>query len=411
MADHRPGLRRRDRPGDVAGGARLGTVLRRATRSRRQAGRRAAQGQRAHRRRGQGGAGRPGAAFQRAWHRHRLQHGERQAAGQRRAGQGAVPGGAGGQGRRPAGGGRPAHLQGGAGPGRGHADAEPGATEERRDRPAALQGAVRRGLDRQADPGYPGSPGPPVAGHHPYQPGPGRRRPPQPDLHRGPRTDFRAPRPAPGGHRQPGHQRRYHAAGGDHPGQADLGGVQPAAAADRHRRRADERPRQADGHRAGPQPGQGSRRRHPDHPGQPDRHHHRHGQAQGALRERRRQAVPQPVRQRAPAGADPQGRADHSGQRRAARHQRYLCVRGRRRQQGQPAQRRHRHQRERAGGGGKRPEGRRAGGGGRHRPPARRYGSACRRGLPQVLEGEPQKPQTGRPSGLQGDSVGSGSAE
>ncbi|NRS64840.1 multidrug efflux RND transporter periplasmic adaptor subunit MuxA, partial [Pseudomonas aeruginosa] len=30
---------------------------------------------------------------------------------------------------------------------------------------------------------------------------------------------------------------------------------------------------------------------------------------------------------------------------------------------------------------------------------------------PQVLEGEPQKPQTGRPSGLQGDSVGSGSAE
>ncbi len=31
---------------------------------------------------------------------------------------------------------------------------------------------------------------------------------------------------------------------------------------DRHRRRADERPRQAGGHRAGPQPGQGSRRRH-----------------------------------------------------------------------------------------------------------------------------------------------------
>ena len=30
---------------------------------------------------------------------------------------------------------------------------------------------------------------------------------------------------------------------------------------------------------------------------------------------------------------------------------------------------------------------------------------------PQVLEGDPQKPQTGRPSGLQGDSVGSGSAE
>ncbi len=102
--------------------------------------------------------------------------------------------------------------------------------------------------------------------------------------------------------------------------------------------RAAERPQQAGGGRgAGPQPEPDPGHRRAEDPGQPDRHHHRHRQAQGRLRERRRQAVPQPVRQRAPAGRDPAGRADHSGQRRAARHRRYLRLPGRRRQQGQPA--------------------------------------------------------------------------
>ena len=53
------------------------------------------------------------------------------------------------------------------------------------------------------------------------------------------------------------------------------------------------------GRRLGPHPHPQARRRHLLHPRQPDRRPDRHGQGQGALRQRGEQPVPEPVRQRA----------------------------------------------------------------------------------------------------------------
>ena len=117
-------------------------------------------------------------------------------------------------------------------------------------------------------------------------------------------ADRRPRRPAARRSRQRRHRGRRHGARGDHAAPADHGRVhdlrgQPRPGARAARTTA----RSLAGRRARPREGEAARERHAAHDRQPDRHDDRHGEAARAVRQRRRGAVPEPVRQHAAARA------------------------------------------------------------------------------------------------------------
>ena len=183
-----------------------------------------------------------------------------------------------------------------------------------RDRPRALPEAAAGAADHRAAGGRPGSAGPAVERRHPVQRGAGRERAPQPELrtHRG--ADRRPARPA------PGRRRQHRARAATQNGIVVITQMRPISVM--FTVPETELPPVLEAHARRPPPvgrGVGSRRRrqardrHAADRRQPDRHGDRHHQAARDLRERRRVAVPEPVRQHPPAGAHARERDGHPG--------------------------------------------------------------------------------------------------
>ena len=146
------------------------------------------------------------------------------------------------------------------------------------------------------------------------------------------RAHRRPARAAAGGRRQPDSRRRRQRPGRHHADAPHLGHLHRARsrAAGGARRLS---PRQAPaGRGVGSVRGGDAGRRHAADHRQPDRHDDGHDQAARGVRQHRREAVPEPVREHAPARADAAGRDRHPGGRRAARLLRHVRLRRQARQ-------------------------------------------------------------------------------
>src|SRR5438132_8151850 len=297
----------------------------------------------------------------------------------RRAGEGAVRGRpdrkAGRASRRD----RSTCLPGAARAGRRTARARPRAARERAPRPRALPHALQAGLDRQAAGRHPGVARAPVRGRGGGRREPDREREAAARLCAHRRADQRPHRPAPGRSRQHRALGRRQRPRRDHAAAAGGGAFHRAAGPAALRAEAYPVRRPDRGRGLGPGAEGEARRGHARLGGQPGRSANRHGETEGAVRERRRRALPEPVRQRAHEARHAEERHRRAAGRRAARRAGHVRLRGTGRPHGRAAQREARPARRPAPGDRGRPRRGRARRHRRHRSPA--SGSASGRRL------------------------------
>jgi len=275
---------------------------------------------------------------------HRLQHRDGEEPGRRPAHQRGLPGGPARSRGRPPRRGRPAAVPGAARAGRGAAGARSGAARGRQADAGALPGAAYPGGRLAAGARRPGLQVRPVRGSDQGRPGGDRQRPPAAHLCAHHRADQRPHRPAAHGRGQHRARQRSERRGGRHAAPADRravhdpGGQPPAGHEEADCRRGPEGGRLRSERSAPDRLRLAADRR------QPDRSEHGDRAAEGGLPERRRRALPQSVRQRAPA-ARREARGDHrAGRRDPARPARHLRLPGEARPHGDgPASRRRAH--------------------------------------------------------------------
>ncbi|VWX62168.1 conserved hypothetical protein [Burkholderiales bacterium 8X] len=262
---------------------------------------------------------------------------------------------------------RSAAVRAGPDAGPGHPGARRGPARGGASDLATLSHLAAAGFDRPAGGRHPGRAGQAARRHRDHRPRRRRRRPPQPRLHPHHRAGHRPHRPAHGRFRQHRggqchHRHRHHHA--DEPDRrAVLDAARPGAGG-----AGPARPeRGAAGQGDGPDPRHGAGPGHLLDPRQRDRHHHRHRQGEGALRQCRHHAVPEPVRQRADDLAIDRRRGG-AGDRGANRAERHLRLRHQRRPHGLDADRQARRFDGRGGGDPRRPAARRERGHRRRRP-------------------------------------------